>query len=36
LSLEKTALIANLNVNDFVSIETMVAIPGEEAIKLIE
>jgi uncharacterized protein with GYD domain len=33
---EKTAMKANLSVSDFVSTETMVAIPREEAIKLVE
>ena len=33
---EKAALKVNLMVNDFVSTQTMVAIPREEAIKLVE
>jgi len=33
---EKTAMKANLSVSDLVSTETMVAVPIEEAIKLVE
>ncbi len=33
---EKAAMKVNLMVNDFVSTQTMVAIPREEAIKLVE
>jgi uncharacterized protein with GYD domain len=33
---EKIAMKVNLMVNDFVSTQTMVAVPREEAIKLVE
>jgi hypothetical protein len=33
---EKAAMKVNLMVNDFVSTQTMVAVPREEAIKLVE
>jgi hypothetical protein len=33
---EKTAMKVTLSVSDFVSAETMVAVPIEEAIKIVE